>query len=235
MAPIYSDTTAATLAPPSGEHRARFHQDLRALEDDLEAMALLARAALDRSVEALARADVDLCRAVIERDDEIDRRYIQIEERAIDLIARQQPVASELRLVVAVIHGALHLERIADSAVDVAEAARVSAGLDRSPEIYERLQEMGDTASVMTGLAVEALAGRVLDLCERLPGMDDRLDQLDREMAGLVLDQRDDPTRLGWALQMLRVSRCLERAADHAVDIAEQAWYVMTGELRELD
>src|SRR5262245_37553488 len=105
MAPIPSQTTAATVTPSSGEHRARFHQDLRALEDDLEAMALLARAALDRSVEALARADVDLCRAVIDRDDEIDRRYIRIEERAIDLIARQQPVASELRLVVAVIHG----------------------------------------------------------------------------------------------------------------------------------
>jgi phosphate transport system protein len=94
---------------------------------------------------------------------------------------------------------------------------------------------MGRAAATMTDTAVEAFTRRDRQLCERLPELDDRIDQLDREMASQVLNDPHDAERLEWALQMLPVSRSLERAADHAVDIAEQASFLMTGELRELD
>jgi phosphate transport system protein len=217
------------------ETRPRFHHDLEALEEQMRDMAGCARRSLELSMQALAEADTALAASVIAGDDDIDSRYQDIEERAIDLMDRQQPVASDLRLLVTLIHVALHLERIGDMAVNVAEATRSVASLPSMPEVVRRLQDMGRTAASMTDMAVEAFSRRDRQMCERLAELDDRIDQLDREMASHVLAQPRDPGRLEWALRILPVSRSLERAADHAVDIAEQAWFLMTGELRELD
>lgn len=198
-------------------------------------MAERSRQALERSVRALAESDTALAASVIEGDADLDRRYQDIEARAIDLMGRQQPVASDLRLLVALIHVALHLERIGDAAVDLGEATQAVASLPPMPEVLSSLQEMGQAAASMTALAVDAFSRRDRQLCERLPGLDDRIDELDREMAGRVLANAPDPERLEWLLRVLPASRALERAADHAVDIAEQAWFLITGELRELD
>jgi phosphate transport system protein len=225
----------APVSPPAVESRPRFHHDLDALEEQMREMADRARRALERSVQALSESDSALATSVVAGDDDIDRRYQEIEGRAIDLMGRQQPVASDLRLVVALIHVALHLERIGDVAVDVGEATLSTASLPPMSAVLQRLQEMGRAAATMTDTAVEAFTRRDRQLCERLPELDDRIDQLDREMASQVLNDPHDAERLEWALQMLPVSRSLERAADHAVDIAEQASFLMTGELRELD
>ena len=198
-------------------------------------MATLARTALERSVGALLSSEVALCESVIADDDRIDAAYHQIERRAVDIIGRQQPVASDLRLLVALLHVALHLERIGDMGVNVAVATRSSMGLPANGDVLSRLQEMGDTAISMTDLAVEAFIRRDQAGCEQLPQLDDRIDEVNRAMVGHVVGLGDDPQRLEWALRMFQVSRYLERAADHAVDIAEQAWFLMTGELRELD
>jgi len=198
-------------------------------------MAERSRQALERSVRALAESDTALAASVIEGDADLDRRYQDIEARAIDLMGRQQPVASDLRLLVALILVALHLERIGDAAVDLGEATQAVASLPPMPEVLSSLQEMGNAAASMTAMAVDAFTRRDRQLCERLPGLDDRIDELDRDMAGRVLAHPPDPERLEWVLRVLPVSRALERAADHAVDIAEQAWFLITGELRELD
>ena len=198
-------------------------------------MATLARTALERSVGALLSSEVALCESVIADDDRIDAAYHQIERRAVDIIGRQQPVASDLRLLVALLHVALHLERIGDMGVNVAVATRSSMGLPANGDVLSRLQEMGDTAISMTDLAVEAFIRRDQAGCEQLPQLDDRIDEVNRAMVGHVVGLGDDPQRLEWALRMFQVSHYLERAADHAVDIAEQAWFLMTGELRELD
>lgn len=224
----------APASPPPVESRPHFHHDLEALEAEMRDMADRAERALALSVEALADSDVAAA-SVIAADDDIDRRYQDIERRAIDLMGRQQPVASDLRLLVALIHVALHLERIGDMAVNVAEATRSAASLPPIPEVLHRLQDMGHTAASMTDMAVDAFTQRDRHLCERLPELDDRVDQLDREMASHVMAQAHVPGRVEWALRMLPVSRSLERAADHAVDIAEQALFLMTGELREID
>jgi phosphate transport system protein len=237
MTPLrrHSDPEGSPAPPPPVEARPRFHQDLAALEQQMCDMAERSRQALERSVRALAESDTALAASVIEGDADLDRRYQDIEARAIDLMGRQQPVASDLRLLVALIHVALHLERIGDAAVDLAETTQSVASLPPMPEILSSLQEMGQAAAAMTAMAVDAFSGRDRQLCERLPGLDDRIDELDREMAGRVLAHAPDPERLEWVLRVLPVSRALERAADHAVDIAEQAWFLMTGELRELD
>lgn len=229
-----STAARAPVTRPT-ERRPRFHRDLEELEELMRAMADRARHALDRSLQALAESDVALAASVIADDDDIDRRYQELERRAVDLMGRQQPVASDLRLLVALIHVSLHLERIGDMAVNVGEATESAASLPAIPEILHRLQEMGGAAASMTDFAVESFIRRDRDACERIAELDDRIDQLDREMVSHVLVYRDDPEQLEWALLMLPVSRSLERAADHAVDIAEQAWFLMTGELRELD
>jgi phosphate transport system protein len=178
---------------------------------------------------------VALCEAVIAGDDDLDRLYHEIQERAVELIGRQRPVASDLRLLISLIHTVLHLERIGDMAVNVAEAARSASALPSSGEILEQLASMGERAVAMTALAVDAFVRRDRARCEQLSALDDEIDQLNREMADQIVACRGDEARLEWSTRMLQVSRYLERAADHAVDIGEQVWYLTTGELRELD
>ena len=230
-----SSRPAAPPQPAAVEHRPKFRHDLEALEEQMRAMAALSRNTLESSVQALLGSDVALCEKVIAGDDPIDVAYQQIEQHVLDVMGRQQPVASDLRLLVGMLHVALHLERIGDMAVDIAAAARSSLGLPASSDVLARLREMGDTASSMTDQAVDAFIQRDQAQCEQLAEQDDRIDDINRGMINQVLRFGDDPQRLEWALRMLQVSRYLERAADHAVDIAEQAWFLMTGELRELD
>jgi phosphate transport system protein len=223
------------VPPPPVELRQPFHHDLAALEQQARDMADCARRALDDSIKALAESDTALAASVIAGDADLDRRYQDIEARAIDLLGRQQPVASDLRLLVALIHVALHLERIGDAAVDVGQATQAVASLPPMPEVLRSLQDMGQAAASMTATAVDAFSRRDRQLCEQVAGLDDHIDELDRELAGHVLAEHPQAESLEWALRMVPVSRVLERAADHAVDIAEQAWFLMTGELRELD
>jgi PhoU domain len=133
----------APVSPPAVESRPRFHHDLDALEEQMRDMADCARRALELSMQALAESDTLLAESVIASDDDIDRRYQEIEERAIDLMGRQQPVASDLRLLVALIHVALHLERLGDMAVNVAEATRAAASLPPMAKVRHRLRDMG--------------------------------------------------------------------------------------------
>jgi phosphate transport system protein len=227
--------TAAPATPPVVEYRSLLHRDLASLEAQMTGMATLAERSLELAHEALKGNDVALCEAVIAGDDDLDRLYHEIQERAVELIGRQRPVASDLRLLISLIHTVLHLERIGDMAVNVAEAARSASALPSSGEILEQLASMGERAVAMTGLAVDAFVRRDGTRCEQLAALDDEIDQLNREMANQIVACRGDEARLEWATRMLQVSRYLERAADHAVDIGEQAWFLITGEVRELD
>jgi Na+/phosphate symporter len=116
-------STAGDAEPHSSAIRAAFHRDLERLELDLQAMGALARGALQRATRALIVHDQALSAAVVAGDDELDRRYLHIERRVIGLLARQAPVAAELRLLTAILHVSLHLERIGDMAVNIARLA----------------------------------------------------------------------------------------------------------------
>ena len=213
--------------------RRRFHEELAALERDIPAMEELAQSAVGSSVDALVRRDANLARQVIADDDEIDRRYLDIERRVLDILALQTPVASDLRLVFVVMHLNLHLERIGDQAVNVAKLALATMDLPMDPTILSHLQEMSDVVGRMLRTAIEAFVQRDLELCLKLPEMDDPVDQLNRGMYRQVVRLASDPQSLEWGIRMNVVARQLERVGDNAVDIAEQVGFLLTGEFRE--
>jgi phosphate transport system protein len=171
--------------------------------------------------------------AVVAGDDEVDERYVSVEERTLQLLALQTPVASDLRLLSALLHSNLHLERIGDMAVNIAKIASSVSHLTSSSVILSHIQEMSDVVRPMIRTAMEAFRLRDLNLCLRLPQMDDPVDRLNLGMYKEVAALASDPDALNWGLRMLLVARQLERVGDHAVDIGEQVGFLLTGEFRE--
>ncbi|HWO70010.1 MAG TPA: phosphate signaling complex protein PhoU [Actinomycetota bacterium] len=213
--------------------RVRFHEELEQLELEVLGTGELAERAVGRAVDALVRHDPGEAQAVVAADDEIDARYLDTERRALELLALQTPVAVDLRLISAILHANLHLERVGDIAVNIAKIFLSVRHLPSSPTVLAHLQEMGDIGRGMLRTALEAFARRDLELCLRLPRMDDPVDRLNLRMYGEVAALAGDPAMLEWGLRMTVVSRQLERVADHAVDIGEQVGFLLTGEFRE--
>jgi phosphate transport system protein len=213
--------------------RHRFHEELDALETEIITIGDLAEHAVARAMEALVRRDVGLAERVIQADDDVDDRYLDVERRVLDLLARQTPVASDLRLVSAILHINLHLERVADMAVNIAKIARVTMQLPSNETVLAQLQEMAEVAGAMLRTAMAAFARRDLEMCRALPSMDDPVDRLNRGMYREVAALASDPRMLEWGIHMNVVSRQIERVADHAVDIGEQVAFLLTGEFEE--
>lgn len=213
--------------------RGKFHEELASLEREIAEMGELAATAIKRAVHALTHHDDDEARAVIEGDDAIDHRYLDIEQRTLQTLALQTPVAADLRLVSAIIHTSLHLERIGDQAVNVAKLYLVTSTLPSSDAMRGQLAEMGDLVVAMVRTAMIAFQTRDLDLCLKLPEMDDPVDRINRATHLEALKLAHDPQALEWGLHMNLVARALERAGDNAVDIAEQTGFLITGEFRE--
>ena len=215
------------------EVRRRFREELDALEAEVNEAGLLSAEAVRLAVDALVRRDDGQIQRVIDGDDEIDRRYVDVERRIIDLLATQTPVASDLRLVSALMHINLHLERVGDQAVNIAKMCRATSSLPSQETILVRLQEMGDIVVRMMRTAMDAFTRRDLELCKKLPLMDDPVDDLNRGMYRQVVKLADDPSGLEWGIRMNVVARQLERVGDNAVDIGEQVAFMLTGEFRE--
>jgi phosphate transport system protein len=188
-----------------------------------------------KALDALTGRSDQLAEEVIEGDDEIDARYLGVERRILDLLAMQTPVASDVRLVSAMLHINLHLERVGDQAVNIAKIAKVTSDLPTHEGVLSHLQEMADVVRTMLRTAIEAFARRDLELCLclELPEMDDPVDRLNRNMYAEVAALRDDERLLEWGIRMNIVARQLERVGDHAVDIGEQVGFLLTGEFRE--
>jgi len=215
------------------ETRSKYHAELENLTTEIAELGALAESAVRQSVDALVRRDRELAAKVIDEDDAIDARYLDIEKRILDLFALQTPVASDLRLVSAILHINLHLERVGDQAVNVAKIATATLDLPTSPVIVSHLAEMGDVVCRMVHTAIEAFERRDLDLCMKLPAMDDPVDRLNRGMYTEVVKLAGDEPLLEWGIRMNVIARQLERVGDNAVDIGEQVGFLLTGEFRE--
>ncbi|HEX6230278.1 MAG TPA: phosphate signaling complex protein PhoU [Actinomycetota bacterium] len=213
--------------------RTQFHEELEQLELEVLGMGELAERAIARAVGAVVEHDDGTAEVVIRDDDEIDEKYLSIENRTLQLLALQTPVASDLRLLSVILHSNLHLERIGDQAVNIAKTYRSVKDLPSSPTILTHIQEMGDVVRPMIRTAMEAFSRRDLNLCLRLPEMDDPVDRLNLGMYREVAALADDEPLLNWGLRMILVARQLERVGDHAVDIGEQVGFLLTGEFRE--
>jgi len=215
--------------------RASFHHELEQLEASLQEEGALVLRVLRSALNALARGDDELADEVIRFDDEIDARYLRIEEGVQSLLARQTPVAIDLRLVLAVLRVNLHLERMADYCVTVAKLTKLMGGLDVSGgQILSSLEDMGQRAEQMIRVALDAFADRDIEKARSLQELDELIDRANRRASEDVLSLGDSPEEREYGLRMLVISRCVERIGDHAVDIGEQVAYLVTGEFHEL-
>ena len=215
--------------------RQSFQDELSQLEAAIQEEGSLVLRALRSSLNALARGDDELADEVIGFDDEVDRCYLRIEEGVQSLLARQTPVASDLRLVLAVLRVNLHLERMADYAVTVAKLTKLMGVLQVTGEaILASVEDMGQRAEQMIRVALDAFADRDLEKARSLQELDELIDRANRHAIEDVLSLGDSAEEREYGLRMLVVSRCVERIGDHAVDIGEQIAYMVTGELHEL-
>ena len=214
--------------------RVSFTEELSQLEASLQEEGDLVLRALRSSLNALARGDEELADEVISFDDEVDRRYIALEEGVQSLLARQTPVAADLRLVLAILRVNLHLERMADYCVTVAKLTKLMGDLNVSDErIGQSIEDMGQRAEQMIRVALDCFASRDPDKALTLVELDELIDRANRNATEDVLSLGDSPQEREYGLRMLVVSRCVERIGDHAVDIGEQVVYLVTGEFRE--
>jgi phosphate transport system protein len=214
--------------------RVTFQEELSQLEASLQEEGDLVLRALRSALNALARGDEELADEVIRFDDEVDRRYVAIEEGVQSLLARQTPVAADLRLVLAVLRVNLHLERMADYCVTVAKLTKLMGHLDvGNDSIARSIEDMGQRAEQMIRVALDAFASRDADKAQTLVELDELIDRANRNATEDVLGLGDSPAEREYGLRMLVVSRCVERIGDHAVDIGEQVVYLVTGEFRE--
>jgi phosphate transport system protein len=213
--------------------REGFHERLERMELELLTLGELAGTAVQRSVEAVVQRDEEKALAVIRDDDPIDQLYLGIDQGVLGLLALQSPVASDLRLISAMLHSCLHLERIGDQGVNIAKIHLATKNLPSSAALIQQIDEMGTLVTGMLRTVMEAFTKRDLELCLRLPKMDDPVDRLNRATHLEALKLADDPRALDWGMHMNLVARNLERIGDNAVDIAEQVSFLVTGEFRE--
>ena len=216
------------------EGRQRFRRQLRDLEDEIQVMAVGAARLLELSLSALGGSDPAPYQVVVAGDDVIDAHYLSIEKAAVSLFVLQSPVvATDLRLLTALLHINGHLERVADIAVNIAKISDSARHLPKNATVLRNLEEMASLAIAMLEASMDSLARRDLALARKLPSMDEPIDRLNRGMLAEVLSAADDRDALEWCVSMHLVSRQVERIGDHAVDIGEQVAFLVTGEFQE--
>jgi phosphate transport system protein len=213
--------------------RVTLQEEIDTLQASLLEEGELVLRALRGSVNALRENDPELADEVIAFDDEVDRQYLALEQAIESLLARQTPVATDLRFVLAVLHSNLHLERMADLCVTIAKLTKLAHGLPPDRNIVEGFDEVGSRAEEMIRVALDSFANRDVRGAESLVELDELIDRTNRRVVKYVMELGSDPERREWGLRMLLISRCLERIGDHAVDIGEQTAYLVTGEFRE--
>ena len=213
--------------------RISLQEELDQLESALQEEGALVLRALRGCLNALSRQDAELADEVIAFDDEVDETYIGIEEGIQSLLARQTPVAIDLRNVLAVLHINLHLERMADYCVTVAKLTKLVHDSTPDATLTEALEDMGTRAEEMIQTALDSFANRDVASAESLVDLDELIDGANRRVVHQILSLSADPDLREWGLRMLLVSRCLERIGDHAVDIGEQTAFLVSGQFRE--
>jgi phosphate transport system protein len=209
--------------------RESFRQDLRDLKMEVLLIGRIVLGSTKNAVSALVQGDMSLVDKVFETEDEVDRRCLGVEERSLEIIATQFPVARDLRLIHSLTYIAFHMERMGDLAVNLSKAARRTAGRKGPQTLYDLIQAQGNLVYRVVEAMLDALDKYDLDLARKLPELDEPIDhlfkQFFRELARLT-----DEEEIEWASSMVLASRYLERIADNAVDIGERITYLVTGD-----
>ena len=210
--------------------RDAFHEDLDKMSDRLVEMTRLAGSAMSRATTALLDADLPLAESVISADKRIDSLRDEVDQLAVDLIARQQPVATDLRIVITALHMASSLERMGDLAEHVAKTARLRYPQTAVPsEALATIVEMDQVAERIVSRASSIIAAKDIEGAKTLDAEDDQMDRLHRQVFALLVSE-------SWthgteaAIDITLLARFYERFADHAVSVARQVVYLVTGE-----
>ena len=210
--------------------REEFDKELSILESDLVVMSGMVEDALLRSVKALKNRDVDQSQRVIELDDRIDLREVEIERSCVDLIRKEAPIASDLRRIITILQISNELERMGDYAEGIAKiSSRIGEEALLKPLID--IPRIGDLASNMLRLSLETLVSRDVEGAKQVILMDDDVDALYNQIyRELVLMMIENPKNIQRATYLLWVAHDLERIADRATNISERTIFMVTGE-----
>ncbi|ABS02382.1 phosphate transport system protein [Kineococcus radiotolerans] len=210
-----------------------YHDELVGLVDTLVEMTQLAESAMTRATTALLDADRELAETVISADSRIDQLQRDLEERAVDVLARQSPVATDLRVVVTALRMSSSLERMGDLARHVAKLARLRHPEPVVPaELRATVLQMGQVAERIVAKAGSVIATRDVQVAAQIEVDDDEMDQLHRQVFEQLLSRSwDHPTEV--AVDLTLCSRYYERFADHAVSVAKSVVFLVTGSREE--
>ncbi|MFJ5922320.1 phosphate signaling complex protein PhoU [Kitasatospora sp. NPDC092948] len=210
--------------------RDAYHEELDSISDGLVEMARLVGSAMGRATTALLDADLELAESVIAADEKVNNLHHDLENRAIDLLARQQPVATDLRIVVTSLRMSSDLERCGDLARHVAKVARLRYPETAVPnDLHPIVLEMGQLAQRLVAKAGLVIATKDVDKALELEADDDAIDALHRELFSHLLDDRWHHG-IETAVDVTLVGRYYERFADHAVSVAKRVVFLVTGE-----
>ena len=219
---------------PDEDLRRSFHQELEHLEERALGGLDMVLGQLDRALESLSDQNVEVAELVVVEDDLIDARYLEVQQGVLSLIARQSPVAGDLRLVAAILHVIRSVERMGDQCVNIAKLVPLS-GYEavKDDEIADMVDRMGGLARSQVVDAKRVLAARDVDGAHDLVRADHEINHLNREIFRRAVEVGSDPEVREWAMFMILVARFVERIGDNAVEIAEQTVFIVTGLFRE--
>jgi len=216
--------------------RKTFQEELEELRLEVVRMGDLVEVAVHKSLDALLGPNIELAEEVIKEDDVIDEMNMNIEERSLHMLARQQPVARDLRFISSILKIVIHLERMGDYAFNLAKISkRLKAG-EEAESILVIITDMSQRTKDVVSSSVKVFRDRDLDLAHALPEMDAGIDSdFKRLLKELGVCLGEEECEANWSTSIILASRNIERMADHAVDVAEQVIYMVTGEMEELD
>jgi phosphate transport system protein len=215
-------------------HRLHFQEELGRLEEQALGALDLVVTTLDRTMEALQHRDIELASIVIQDDDRIDGRYLEVHQGILSLLALQAPVASDLRVVAALLHVIKHAERMGDQCVNIAKILPITGTEPPiDDEILAMVQKMGVLARSEVSQCKQAFLLRDVGLAEDLVRQDEEINQLNKDIFARAVEVGTDLDLREWAMTMMLVARALERIGDNAVDVGEQVAFVVSGLFRE--
>jgi phosphate transport system protein len=214
--------------------RSEYHEELERLEEHALGGLDIVAAQLDRSIEAVEHNDAELAELIVANDDVVDGRYLEVHQAILTLLATQAPVATDLRLIAALLHVIKALERMGDQCVNIAKVIPLTG---HDPPADERIVKdvvtMGKQVKAQISQAKRAFAARDVEMARDLVIQDDVVDNLNKQIFRLALEIGDDIDRREWAMTMILVARAIERIGDNTVDIGEQVAFIVTGLFRE--
>jgi phosphate transport system protein len=216
------------------EMRTAFHKKLREIQDDILAMGSMVSKAMLRSIDALKSRDIELARQIIADDQKINGKRFEIEEKCTQLIATQQPMASDLRIIIAILNITTEIERIGDYAVGIARIV-IMIGDEPSLKPLIDIPRMAEKTVDMLRRSLDAFIKRDADAARKIAAEDDLVDQLyDQVFRELLTFMAEDPKTITRATRLIWIAHNLERAADRVTNICERVVFIVTGKMEEI-